>query len=227
MTIDCGHITLDEIQKSDWTICEFIRGSRLYKTHTTMSNTDCGVIVCGYCDFIDIDIKKCDGVRKDDVDERIHHAFIRNFDIEFVRENDFIDMIKEMNVFALEALFSSQEMYERYGKYFTLNRWKLRESFCKIASNSWVKAKKKMTIDKDYDLKCGVKSLFHSIRILDFGYQIACYGCIKNFSSCNDIWKNIMKDTSSGFTWEDFKKKYKPIYNSRHSLLVEECPKQK
>ena len=38
-------------------------------------------------------------------------------------------------------------------------------------------------------------------------------------------WDEIKEDWSNGFTWEDFKTKYKPIYNKAHSDMVEVCPK--
>ena len=82
-----------------------------------------------------------------------------------------------------------------------------------------------MTVEKDFDMKCGVKSLYHSIRLQIFAYEIAKNGLSFNLDCCKDLWNEIKEDWENGYTWEDFKTKYKPIYNKAHSDMVEVCPK--
>ena len=74
-----------------------------------------------------------------------------------------------------------------------------------------MKAKKKLIVEKDYDPYIGKKSLFHSLRIILFGIQIAQYGKIINYEEAN-IYYDIVK--SEIIEWEYFKKKYQPIYNN-------------
>ncbi|KAL9646506.1 hypothetical protein ABK040_006565 [Willaertia magna] len=58
------------------------------------------------------------------------------------------------------------------------------------SNNSFVKAKKKIIVEKE--LKIGLKSLFHSLRILHFGIQIAKHGKIINFEEATELYKDIV-----------------------------------
>ncbi len=73
------------------------------------------------------------------------------------------------------------KMTNDLGITFKLDKTKLRVAISTIVSNSWVKGKKKLIVQGDYDLNLAIKSTFHSLRILDFGTQIAMEGkIIKN-----------------------------------------------
>lgn len=95
----------------------------------------------------------------------------------------------------------------------------LRHSFSQKASHSYVKAKKKLDVEKD--IKRGKKSLFHSLRILAFGIQLANHGKICNYKEANDWWWDIW--TSPEVTWEGLEKKYRPIYNKLCTDFREVC----
>lgn len=103
-----------------------------------------------------------------------------------------------------------------------LNLKKLRVSVSKKASNSFVKAKKKIILENE-DSYIGLKSLFHSIRIFDFGIQIGKFGYIKNFKSCNDLWdklilqKNYILSIKTEEEFEEFVIPWKKIFNEKHS----------
>lgn len=118
---------------------------------------------------------------------------------------------------ALECLFlnwNDIEFVEKHQFKFTLNTSKLRHSLSAKSSNSWVKCKKKLTIEKDLDLNIGRKSLFHSFRIIEFGIQIAHTGKIYNYGSCNELYKEIM----NYYEWTDLFDTFKLRYNA---LLTE------
>ena len=72
---------------------------------------------------------------------------------------------------------------------FELQPAKLRHAISHVSSNSWVKAKKKLTVADEYTI--GIKSLFHAIRIPMFGAQIAASGSIGDFGCANHIWDRI------------------------------------
>jgi predicted nucleotidyltransferase len=95
-----------------------------------------------------------------------------------------------------------------YKKDFKLDIPKLRHATSHISSNSWVKAKKKITLSNEYHI--GIKSLFHSIRITDFSIQIIEFGHIKDFKSSNDIWYDLL---TNRYNWNELEIKYKPIRN--------------
>lgn len=205
----------------------FERGSRIYLTNHKGSDYDYGVIVPNEVEIIDVE-----GVFENEKsDKRIHPCTFINpsnndrFDFEIVKSTDFNELVLEHDPFAIEAMILNN--WQIYADPIKLNPWKLRCKFGQIANNSWSKAKKKMTVEKDLDMYCGVKSLFHSIRLQMF----ACYfvkGYITNDErkSVIDLFNEIKHDwTVNNFTWEDFKNKYKPIYNYWHSEMVKCCTK--
>lgn len=93
-----------------------------------------------------------------------------------------------------------------------INPEKIRENFSRVASNSFVKCKKKLTVEKDYNPRVGKKSLWHSLRIIDFGTQILKTGRIYNYRSMNHLHDDIVNSQRND--WEFFKEKYQPIYNT-------------
>jgi hypothetical protein len=68
---------------------------------------------------------------------------------------------------------------------FQLKTALLRQSISSVASNSWVKCKKKLTVQKDFAPRIGKKSLWHALRILDFGTQIMIHKRIIDYSITN------------------------------------------
>ena len=84
---------------------------------------------------------------------------------------------------------------------------KLRHATSHISSNSWVKANKKIQFN-EYHI--GVKSLFHSIRILMFATQIVKDGKITDFGCANWIWDEIK---SKYWTWEELDSKFREVRN--------------
>lgn len=131
--------------------------------------------------------------------------------------------------------YSLQFHGEKYEDYFEFSHLikmeidlgKLRSSHSAVASNSFVKAKKKLLVQDTYDRKSSMKSLFHSIRILDFGKQIAENGYIVDFNSCMDIWEMIKEDyhKSDSEVIELLKTKYKDIHNKYASAFRQVAPK--
>ena len=202
---------------------KFLRGSRTYGTQNEDSDYDYGVIVEDDSLIIDqpnaFDNEKCD--------TRIHQVKLDCGDIEIVKECDFIKMIEEHEPFAIEPLMlDDNDFVRKYRKYLNINTWKLRCKFGQISNNSWSKAKKKMTVVEDYDMYCGVKSLFHSIRLLIFACSFV-KGYIEEYEmeTVRSLHNNIMNDMKSGFTWDDFNNKYKPIWKKWHHEMVILCPK--
>src|SRR5690606_20681238 len=99
-----------------------------------------------------------------------------------------------------------------YLKYFKLDKSKLRRSISGTSSNSFVKCKKKL---RQGDYYIGKKSLFHSLRILGFGIQIALTGKIVNYSAYNHYLDMIMDKNTND--WSEYQKVFKPIFNHKKS----------
>jgi len=100
----------------------------------------------------------------------------------------------------------------------------LRRSISEKASNSFVKAKKKLTVEKDFNPYIGKKSLFHSLRIINFGTQIAKDGRISDYSAANNYWKEIVENPENN--WQYYKDKYQPVYNSMMTEFRKLAPKE-
>lgn len=66
----------------------------------------------------------------------------------------------------------------------------------------------------------GKKSLFHSLRIADFGIQIAKEGKITSFTKpysknlVNESYMSLLNDVMSLNTWDELKEKYQNIANN-------------
>lgn len=97
-------------------------------------------------------------------------------------------MVDEHKIFALESIFQYDESHQ-YRKNFKLDLTKLRKEISEKSNHSWVKAKKKLLVEHDY--KIGLKSFFHSFRIIMFGTQIAIDGHIYNYKMGHTIWEPI------------------------------------
>lgn len=202
----------------DHEICRYARGSVVYGTFEEgVSDRDWLVVVDDSC--------------QDNLAEYPKHTYqesVGEDDYQFITENDFIEMVKNSNIEALECVFSKPDVndwkYLKLVKQY-LDNWKLRQSVSAICSNSWVKCKKKLTVEKDYNLRVAQKSLWHSMRLYLFGIQIASTGGIHDFSAANWMWDEIKNSVNT--SWEFYKEKYQPVFNELRSTLVKLCDRPK
>ncbi len=203
---------------SDNTILSFYHGSTVYGTITEHSDID---IVCIVKDNIWNEWNKL-------YNNIFQYKDDENREYQFIEENKWLDMIKNHHIIALEGLslpdnFIIKGNIVKYRKLFKLDKWKLRQTISSIAENAYAKCHKKLTVEKDFDLYRAKKSIFHSLRILDFGKQIAKYGRIIDYGSMNYLWDIIYKMETD--KWEDYKKRFKPLLNTMRSEFVKLCPK--
>ena len=133
----------------------------------------------------------------------------------------FQKMIDKHSIDSLECMFlRSDWTYKTLDFTFNLDLGTLRRSISAVCSNSWVKCKKKFTDGEDY---IGKKSLFHSLRIADFGIQISKHGKIIDYTKpCSDTLKydtfdSLLTEIKSFNTWKDLKDKYQNIANNLRS----------
>lgn len=147
-------------------------------------------------------------------------------DMSFYTKTTFQEMLVNHDIIALECFFLPQNVKQKEitSFDFELDLEKLRHSVSHVSSNSFVKAKKKLTIEKDFSPYIGRKSLFHSLRILMFGIQIAKFGKIIDYSEANYLWDEIINNQSE--EWEDYKIKYQPVYNQLKSEFKKLAPKE-
>jgi len=129
-----------------------------------------------------------------------------NYNIHILSMDRFLEGLKTHNIRNIECLFSPIKFITQKIDYI-VNIKGLRHSISHIVSNSWVKARKKIENGEYY---IGTKSLFHSIRILMFGQQLAEKGYIHDWKCANDVWIEIK---SKEWTWEELNKKYCELKN--------------
>lgn len=117
---------------------------------------------------------------------------------------------------------------------FTLNKndiidkYKLRIAISTITSNSWVKGKKKLVVQGDYGKYLAIKSVFHSIRILDYGIQIAQHNKIVDYTSMNYVMFDLLKlsvEYDYIELWNMIEARYKKLFNNKSSIFKQLCPK--
>lgn len=213
-TVDTERVRFEYLLKHS--ILEFYHGSTVYGTITDKSDIDIVVVVDNdYDDFIS------------DYNNIFQYKD-GNKEYQFFNEDKWLDMIKNHHIIALEGLslpdnFIIKGDILKYRKLFNLDKWKLRQTISSIAENAYAKCHKKLTIEKDFDLYRAKKSIFHSLRVIDFGKQIAEYGRIVDYKSVNYLWDIIYKMETD--KWEDYKARFKPLLNSMRSEFVKLCPK--
>ena len=178
-------------------------GSRVYGTQRSTSDYD----------YIAI-IPPNDRV---DTGTEYHH---NNVDIHIYNREDFQHQLNLHKIHTLEVYFLPDNLCQEFD--FQLSLPMLRRSISQKASHSFVKAKKKLEVEKDYYI--GWKSLFHSLRILEFGIQIASEGKITDYSKANHFWLDILH--AQHYNWEFFKESYQPVYNRLATEFRKLAPKQ-
>lgn len=108
-------------------------------------------------------------------------------------------------------------------------RGTVRKAISEKCSNSFVKAKKKLLIEKDYNPYVSMKSLWHSIRIYNYANQYAKEGRVYDFRSCEGLWEEIKKDYENHDVNDLVKlisTKYKKIQNKEASIFKMYYPKK-
>jgi len=179
-----------KIITSDALIASVSYGSHVYGTADHNSDFDYIIVVK-------------DGTKHDD-QYRTHKG-----DYSVYSASHFQQLLDEQYIGSIEAFFTNPIVGNFNQFAYKVNLSKLRESISQRASNSFVKCKKKLTVEAGEE-KIGMKSLFHSLRMLTFGIQIAKFGKIVDFSEANHFWDDIKE---IGPDWEKLNQKYKPIYN--------------
>ena len=132
----------------------YLHGSRVYGTATDKSDFDYIVIV--------------------NTPTEQYTETRENEDFSYYSKEDWDRMAFNNDVDFIECIFlPDQYKYkETFIPEWFLDIGKIRCNFSKTSSNSWVKCKKKLTVEKDFAPYIGKKSLWHSFRLLDFGCQL-------------------------------------------------------
>lgn len=141
-----------------------------------------------------------------------------NYNIHVLKPETFQQKLHDHDNMAIECHFlPARHVLISHAWDFTLDRQKLRHAFSAKASNSFVKCKKKLTVETGQEW-IGIKSMFHSIRIINFGIQLAVHERIKDYGGADYEWLKIRDmaekmEVNNSWSWEVIHKEFKPIYN--------------
>lgn len=146
--------------------------------------------------------------------EQFHY---KNQDFNFCKESDWMKMICNNDIRCLECHYLKEKFIIKETKKYdlNLNPNKIRKEISTIASNSFVKCKKKLTVEKDFNPYIAKKSLWHSLRLLLFGIQLMQYKNIYNYQEGNRYYNKIVNNENND--WNYYKKIYQPVYNQLKS----------
>lgn len=178
-------------------------GSRVYGTAGHQSDHDYYVIAEGVRDSTE--------VRSGDLNFHLHTP------------SHFQDLLDRHKVGALECIFAPPEhrLVDRWTFRFSLDKAALRREFSAVSSNSWVKAKKKLEVENEPYL--GKKSLWHAMRIIMFGTQIAEHGRIIDFTVANPLYRSVVENQTND--WNYFKAQFQTPFNNLNTEFRKVAPK--
>ena len=184
-------------------------GSRVYQTSTDSSDWDYIAIV------------------PDDFPKEPDQYEFGNHTYNIEHESEWLAKLQRNSVEALECIsLPSQFIIKKRKSYpFIFIPDCAHAAISERASIAWVKGKKKLTIEKDFDWRGGKKSIWHSLRLYLFGIQCARYGLIVDFTEANKYYTDIVvkKHGDTGRDeWEYLKKTYRPLNNYLHSKMKAE-----
>lgn len=196
---------IENVQKLVGTpiLCMYEYGSYVYGTNREGSDRDYFVIVAN--------------------GEKYREIKTPEYDIHVYPQAGYQMLLDNHDIGAIESFF--RPVVQNVEFKFELNKTILRHTLSQKSSNSYVKAQKKITVEKDRDYLCAKKSLFHSLRLLDFGTQLCKYGKINDFTSANKYFTEIMELEESPDMWNSMHAKYKPILNALSTEFKKHAPK--
>ena len=162
----------------------FVYGSRIYGTHTGESDWDILVVLNDDSSFI--------------LNEGINNYFtIGILDITVLKLENVKNELRQHNMQRIELLWPPLQnvlpLQNDLLQFFVLDRKMLRVAVSTISNKCMGYAK--ILWLKENDIKKSKKNVFHSIRYVLFGAQIALTGKITNYEAANDYLYQMQKCT--------------------------------
>ena len=181
-----------------------IYGSRIYGTARPESDWD---IICVTAALLEHEEKRV----------KIGNDLLN---IHLITPDKFQAGLTNHDMMNLECYFSpeSARLQEKMELKFVLNKKKLAKNIIAQSFNSWQGGKHKL---EGGDIYRGLKSIFHSLRMLMFAIQIADHGKIISFSEANYLHTAINESDEMDFDF--FREEYLPFKIELENLLKEKC----
>lgn len=164
----------------------YMYGSRVYGNHRDNSDYDFAVLAC----TMDAHMELVEG------DYNVH---VKTPDL-------FKDELNAHTMNALECVFAPDfargPEVESFSD-FKIDPLKLKKKALTESYHAWNGGKRKLQAG---EMQRGLKSIWHSLRILTFAIQILENGKIVDFSQANPLWGKI--ESYDDLEWKDIKKKF-------------------
>jgi predicted nucleotidyltransferase len=197
----------------------YVYGSRLWGSTDENSDLDYCVIVDNNSSIFEF------------TDEFYIQKESEDIDLHVMSETKYKEFVEECNDMALSMYFQESPLL-KYDYKTEINLINLRKYFSSKANNSYVKAKKKLTVEdkSEENFRIAYKSMYHSIRILEFGENIALAQIndtkIYDFTSFGKNIEWIIEEFQNNKeNWEYLHELFKPIYNKYASDFKKLAPK--
>lgn len=197
-------------------------GSIVYNTNTKISDTDIVYVFDSSEDIYEV-------IEAHKMPEFFD---LPKIDLHYISTFAFQKLLNSHDIMALETYYQLPNDYKEWFN-FELNLDTLRRKISAVVSNSWSKARKKLDIPEESDY-IALKSLFHSLRILSYGINLAESNKIDYLNvtldsrkmTYKELWEDILNDYNNGFRWIEFKEKYKQIQNANATKFRLLAPKE-
>lgn len=170
----------------------YLYGSRIYGTNREDSDYD--IILIG-----------ASLLEHNEVSAQIDNSLLN---IHIITPDKFKRDLESHNIMNLECFFSPEwaRIQEKEQLKFVLNKKKLAKNIIAQSFNSWQGGKFKLN---EGDIYRGLKSIFHSIKMLIFAIQIMEHGKIADFTAANYLHKEI--NDCDEIDFEYFRETYLPL----------------
>lgn len=167
----------------------YLYGSRVYGTNRVDSDYDI-ILIAGSL------------IEHNELERTIGN---KRLNIHVITPDKFKRDLESHNIMNLECLFSPDwtRIQEKEPLKFTLNKKKLVKNIISQSFNSWQGGKFKLN---EGDIYRGLKSIFHSLKMLIFAIQIMEYDRIVDFTAANYL--NTEINDCDEVEWEYFREKY-------------------
>lgn len=170
----------------------YLYGSRIYGTNRIDSDYDIILIGANLLEHIEKEVL---------IDDK-------RLNVHIITPDKFKRDLERHDIMNLECVFSPAwaRLQEKEILKFIINKKKLAKNIIAQSFNSWQKGKFKLN---EGDIYHGLKSIFHSLKMLIFAIQIIEHGKINDFAAANYLHKEI--NECDEFEWEYFREKYLPL----------------
>lgn len=132
--------------------------------------------------------------------------------VKLMSPEHFQSLLDEHRMTALECYFLPDRHILKAPErpwHFSLDKRKLHDAVLARVNENWTRAEMRLrrSLEDRSEAERGKKCIYHSLRLLMFGMQIAELSTISNYGAANHIFEHVMTDPS--IDWEHYEKEWR------------------